>query len=94
MLTKDLNHGIEKERSAWSWTKYRVAKGTETPDSPTKGSDTPDKGSDIRSRTLDTPGVSPDTPGLGSDVRSGVLDTPVIGPKTTRSSHIVMARLI
>ena len=27
-VTKDLNHGIEKERSAWSKTKYREAKGT------------------------------------------------------------------
>ena len=38
-----------------------MAKGTETPDSPTKGSDTPDKGSDIRSRTLDTSGIGPET---------------------------------
>ena len=93
-VTKDLNHGIEKKRSAWSSTKYRVAKRIETPDSPETGPYTPDKGSDIQSRTPDTPGIGPNTSELGSDVRSGVPDTSGIGPETLKLLHIVMARLI
>ena len=94
MLTKYLNRSIEKKRSAWSSTKYCVAKGIETPDSLETGPDTPDMGSNIRPRTLDPLSTSPDTSDLGSDIRSGVPDTPDIGPETPELSHIVMACLI